>query len=401
MENTQTTFQTLLFFISCITMIIPLVYVIVIKIGMSYNNPMLYFFIFALIAVTIFIGINYAIKKAPFLLMGLNILLACILYYCFIIWEPYPAFTELKYDENTELNGLVKSYNENLYLLSGTVDEPKKGRILDKTISVFFDKEGNKIKDSLIYREGFLEKPRTIANHYKYNQLNQLINKNDQFTYTYNEQGQLIHILELKSYVSRNRPIDNKEETIYTRDEIDNSLLIEIKRSTTRHYANSKDTSFYNQTNQHFFNDKGQVLYKGIVKEGEFTYDEKYEYNTKNQLISKLKVGFDQTKTTYVYDSKGYLKTETSINYDVDSTKISLSREAKYDTLGYKTYTKRIDYYYEKDHHYFPKHQKELFYENEYDDLQNLIRQVIFIKETGKPKRPYYVVEIDLTYYDK
>ena len=134
LENRETSFEALLTFISLGLFVAPVFYIVVVQGGMYYDAIVPSMFIFLFIAAPIMIGLTFLVKKSLFIVIGMDVLMIGLLYYFFAIWEMYPIWTELRYDENTTLNGGVKSYQESHYFLSGTVKEPKKGRILRRSI---------------------------------------------------------------------------------------------------------------------------------------------------------------------------------------------------------------------------------------------------------------------------
>jgi len=400
MNKEMTFFQGALIYISLLIIAPPIFYLVAVVGGTYYQNlVVLFLFLSMAIIAPFMIAAHLLAVKSPLLLIGIDVLFALGIYYFVNIWTPYSAYDELVYQDDLELFGKVQTYEEEHYALSGSLDNPRKGGTLQHAIVVSFNEHGHKIKEETTYRRSPLTRPGTGTKNYIYNAENQLIRENDRIFYTYGEEGQLCNILEEYASYYKNQRTDNRIETIFTYDKLRNTLIEEENERWIRHYPNSFDTSYRHTLRKKIFNDNEQLVYEGDLKEGNFLYDVKCEYNDTKQLIAKREISYNEKETTYTYDALGHLKEESSISFRKDKTKPESSESIQYDTLGHKIYENSTWYYYEPNHPYAPKSEQELFAENEYDSFQNLIRKTIFIKEDDEPKRPYYVVEIDLTYY--
>lgn len=400
MSKDVTPFQFAFIFISLLIVAPPIFYLVAVVGGTYYQNLVVLFLFLAMAIIAPFmVAAHILAVKSPLLLIGIDVLFALGIYYFVNIWTPYSAHDELVYQDDLELFGNVKIYEEEHYALSGSLDNPRKGGTLQHAIVVSFNEHGHKIKEEKTYRRSPLKRPGTGTKIYVYNSENQLIRENDRISYTYDEEGQLWKILEEYTSYYKNQRTDNRIETIYTHDELLNTLIEEENKRWIRHYPNSFDTSYHQTARKKIFNENQQLLYEGDLKEGVFLYDVKCEYNDAKQLIAKREISYNEKETTYTYDALGHLKEESSISFRGDKTKPESSESIQYDTLGHKIYENFIWYYYEPNHPYAPKSERELFAENEYDSFQNLIRKTIFIKEGDEQKRPYYLVEIELIYW--
>ncbi|MGB1241840.1 MAG: hypothetical protein ACPG49_04925 [Chitinophagales bacterium] len=397
----MTFFQGALIYISLLIIAPPIFYLVAVVGGTYYQSLVGLFLILAMAIIFPFMILAHILAvKSPLSLIGIDVLFAFGTYYFVNIWNPYPTRDELVYQDDLQLFGNVKTYEEEHYKLSGEVSNPQKGGKLQEAITVSFNENGDKTKDESTYRSSPLERDRISTNTYTYNDKQQLIRKNDNIIYTYDVDGELWKILEERTSFFKNRRTDYQTKTTYTYNNISRSLIEEEKNRFISYYS-ILDTSYRNQTRKTIFNENGHILYEGEVKEGDFFYNVKNTYNELNQLVFKREVGYHEKETTYEYDDSGFLKKEKNVSFREDTTKLNTRKVIEYDNWGQKVYESDIWYYHEADHPNAPQTKRQFFMENEYDSLQNLIRKTIFIKENDEPKEPYYLVEIDLTYYQQ
>ncbi|MGB1241839.1 MAG: hypothetical protein ACPG49_04920 [Chitinophagales bacterium] len=403
MNKEMTVFQQVLIIISLLTIAPPIFYFGAILGGTYYDLPVLSLFMSMSLIALFMVSISYLALKIPLLLIGIDGLCAYGIYYFVNIWNPYPAYDVLVYQDDLQLFGKVKNYQEEHYVLSGSLDNPQKGGKLQHAIAVFFNENGNKTKDETTYRSSPFKRPSVKVNEYFYNIEGQRIRKNDNISYRYDEEGRLWKVLEETSSVFKTIRTDYQTETTYYYNDTSHSSVEDEKRRSITHY-HTPDTSYYSKIRKTIFNENGQVLYEGKLKEGDleggsFLYDVKYTYNESNQLVYKNDISYNEKITTYEYDDAGFLEKEKTESFREDKTKLYAQKVIEYDNWGNEVYESNIEYYTQNDQPYAPESERQLFIENEYDSLQNLIQKTIFIQENDEPKRPYYLVEIDLTYY--